>query len=55
MATKTFYITVRLDVENDKINEITEEDIQEIVSEIDHNFGNVGDFKVESEICGIND
>lgn len=55
MATKTFYITVCLDVENDKINEITEEDIQEIVSEIDYNFGNVGDFKVESEICGIND
>lgn len=55
MATKTIYITVRLDIENDKLDEITDENAQEVVSETEYSFGNVGDFKVESEICGIND
>lgn len=55
MANKTVYITVRLNITNDKVDEITDEDIQEVVSETDYNFGNVGDFNVESEICGIND
>ncbi|MEG0647109.1 MAG: hypothetical protein RR471_08060 [Bacteroides sp.] len=54
MATATTYITVRLDIDNDKVDEITDDDIEEIVSETKYNFGNVGDFEIESEICGIN-
>lgn len=56
MATKTVYITVRLDIENDKVSEITDEGVQEVVSETDYSFGDVGDFKItDTEICGIND
>ncbi len=56
MATKTIYITVRLDIENDKVSEITDDDVQEIISETDYNFGNVGDFKItDTEICGLNE
>ncbi len=55
MATKTIYITVRLDIENNKLNEITSNEVQDIVNEIDYDFQNVGDFIVQSEICGINE
>lgn len=56
MATKTVYITVRLDIENDKVEQITDEDVQELISETDYSFGSVGDFKIaDTEICGTND
>lgn len=56
MATKSVYITVRLDIENDKVSEITDEDVQTITSETDYSFGDVDDFKItNTEICGIND
>lgn len=54
-ATASIYITVRLDVTNAKGIKITDDDIQEIVSEIKYSFGNVGDFEIESEICAINE
>lgn len=49
------YITVRLDITNIKGPEITDNDIQQIISETKYSFGNVGDFEIESEICGINE
>lgn len=56
MATKTVYITVRLDIENDKVSEITDEDVQEVITETDYSFGDVAGFKItDTEICGIND
>lgn len=55
MATRTAYITVRLGITNDKVNTITDEDIEEIIDEIDYTFGNVGDFEIETEICGQNE
>lgn len=55
MATTTVYITVRLDVENNKIENFTDELIQELVSTIDYQFNDCGDYTVTSEICGIND
>lgn len=56
MATKTIYITVRLDIDNDKVSEITDDDVQEIISEIDYSFSDVEDFKItNTEICGINE
>ena len=55
MASTTIYITVRLDIDNPNKDAITEDDIQEIVSEIDYEFKNYEDYEVESEICGIND
>ncbi|MFR9546901.1 MAG: hypothetical protein SNJ29_15200 [Rikenellaceae bacterium] len=55
MATRTIYITVRLDIENKKLDEITDDEVQDIVSEIDYDFQSVDDFIVQSEICGINE
>ncbi len=55
MAEKTVYIIVRLDLSNPKIDEITDEDVQDVIGETDYNFGNVGDFEIETEICGINE
>lgn len=55
MATRTAYITVRLDITNDKTDQITDEDVENIISETDYNFGNVGDFEIATKICGQNE
>ena len=47
MATRTIYLTVRLDLSNPDVDEITDDDVEEIVSEVD--------YEIESEICGQND
>ncbi len=55
MANRTIYITVRLDITNDKVETITDEDVQEVINETDYTFGNVSDFEIETEICGLNE
>ena len=55
MATRTSFITVRHDITNDKTEQITDEDVENIISETGYNFGNVGDFELETEICGQNE
>jgi len=55
MANRTVYITVRLDITNDKVETITDEDVQEVINETDYTFGNAGDFEIETEICGLNE
>jgi hypothetical protein len=55
MATKTTYITVRIDIDNPNVDEITDEDVQEIINEMDYYFETEGDFRLETEICGINE
>ena len=35
MATRTIYLTVRLDIDNPKADEITDEEVDEIISEVD--------------------
>lgn len=55
MATRTVYITVRLDIDNPDADEITDEDIDYIISETDYEFKDVGDFQIDTEICGRND
>ena len=55
MATKTVYITVRIDIDNPNLDEITDEDVNDVVSETDYRFNNVGDFTLETEICGLNE
>lgn len=55
MATRTIYLTVRLDVDNPKVEHITDEEIDEIVSEVDYEFKNYGDYAIDTEICGRND
>lgn len=55
MATRTVYVTVRLDIDNPNADEITDEDIDYIISETDYEFKGVDDFKIDTEICGRND
>lgn len=55
MATRTVYITVRLDIDNPDADEITDEDIDYIISETDYEFKDVDDFQIDTEICGRND
>ena len=55
MATRTIYLTVRLDLCNPDVNEITDQDVDEIVSEVDYEFRNYGNYEIETEICGRND
>ena len=50
MATKTVYITVRLKISNEKVDTITEEDVENVISNTDYTFNDVGDFQIETEI-----
>ena len=51
MATRTIYLTVRLDLSNPDVDEITDDDVEEIVSEVDYEFRNYGNYEIESENC----
>ena len=55
MATRTIYLTVRLDIDNPKADEITDEEVDEIICEMDYEFKNYGDYEIDTEICGQND
>lgn len=55
MATRTAYITVRLNIDNPNVKEITDEDINHIINETDYEFKDVDDFQIDTEICGRND
>ena len=44
MATRTIYLTVRLDIDNPKADEITDEEVDEIISEVDYEFKNYGGY-----------
>lgn len=55
MATRTVYVTVRLDIDNPNVDEITDEDIDYIICETDYEFKDVDDFQIDTEICGRND
>lgn len=39
-----------VEITNDNVNEITDEMIDDIVCNIDYQFNNVGDFKIETQI-----
>lgn len=55
MASKSIYLTVRIDIESE--DEITDDVIQEVVSELDYDFssGVSGIPVIGTEICGINE
>ena len=56
MASRAIYIIVRLDIENDTVDNITDEDVQGLVSELEYEFKSDGYYKIiDTEICGIND
>ncbi len=53
-ASRTVYLTVRVDLYNPNVNEITDDDVEEVISEIDYEFKNYQDYEIETEICGQN-
>lgn len=55
MATRTIYLTVRLDIDNPKADEITDEEVDKIISEVDYEFKNYEDYEIDTKICGKND
>ncbi len=54
-ASRTIYLTVRVDLYNPNVNEITDDDVEEVISDMDYEFKNYQDYEVETEICGRND
>ena len=52
---KTVYATVRYDIENRNGNEVSEEDIDNILDQLYRDTKTVGDILVNTEICGRND
>ncbi len=54
-ASRTVYLTVRVDLYNPNVNEITDDDVEEVISEIDYEFQNYQDYEIETEICGTNE
>lgn len=52
---KTVYATVRYDIENRNGNEVSEEDIDDILDQLHRDTKTVGDIIVNTEICGRND
>jgi len=55
MANKTVYLTVRVTISNPTKKVITDEDANEVISEVDYQFNTVGDWELDTEICGISD
>lgn len=55
MARKIVYLQVKMVISNDNESEITEEMVNDVISETDYHFNNVGDFQVNTEIMGYND
>ena len=55
MANRAVYITVRLDIDNPNLDEITDDDVQEVLENVDYSFKNYEDYSIETEICGLND
>ena len=52
---KTAYATVRYDIENKNGDEVSEEDIDNILDQLHRDTKTVGDFIVNTEICSRND
>ena len=57
MAQKSIYFTVRLDVENNSNNEITNDDVDDLFANLDYDFkSNADNLEItDFEICGLNE
>ena len=54
MANRVVYIVVRLDINNSNLDEITDDDVQEVLENVDYSFKDYEDYSIESEICELN-
>lgn len=50
MASKVIYLAIRIEINNPSKEEITEEDVKNIISNADYEFNNYKDFRLETEM-----
>lgn len=50
MAERTIYVTVRLSISNPGVTEISDEEVDRIISEVDYEFKNVENYQISTEI-----
>lgn len=50
MADRIVYITVRLNISNPSVTEISNEEVDRIISEVDYEFKNVENYEISTEI-----
>ncbi len=50
MAIRTIYLVIRMNIENPNTDEISDEDIDHIVTEIDYCFNSLEDFRIDTDI-----
>lgn len=50
MADRTVYITVRLSISSPDVTEISDEEVDRIISEVDYEFKNVENYQISTEI-----
>lgn len=53
MAQRIILVTVQLNITNTEIETITDNDVQTVVSETNYEFGNVGNFHIQSQIYNV--
>lgn len=54
MAKRTVYLEVRLDITDNDTNDITDDELDEIISNMDYKFESVGN-NIKTEIVGYSD
>lgn len=50
MAERVIYVTVRLSISNPGVTEISDEEVESIISEVDYEFKNVENYQISTEI-----
>ena len=50
MGKKIVYVTVKMEINNPNKDFITEEDVEEVISNTDYSFGDVDEFHINTEI-----
>lgn len=53
MATRTIYATIRIDLNNDEVDEITDEMVEEFVEDCEYSFDSTSEVEVyDTSWCG---
>lgn len=50
MAQRVIFVEVKMTINNDEVDDITDEMIDDIICNVDYNFNNVENFQLETEI-----
>lgn len=53
MASRVIYLAVRIEINNSSKKEITDEDVNEIISKVDYEFKDLEEFYIDTEIHSL--